>query len=93
MRFDPISFLIGFLSATGLSLAVWRLRMRLAYLQETAETQIEETRQFVGRSAAGRYQRVLLRYLQGRHVAGDLTRAAFHAPRLREGYPAPSCSV
>lgn len=72
MRFDPFSFSIGFLSAAGLSLVVWRLRMRLAQLQETAETQIEGTRQFVGRSAAGRYERDLLRYLQERHVAGRL---------------------
>lgn len=72
MRFDPFSFLIGFSSAAGLSLVVWRARARIARMQETAGSQIEGTRQFVGRSAAARYQRDLLRHLQARHVAGRL---------------------
>ena len=72
MRVDLFSFSVGFLSAAGLSLVMWRLRSRLARMQESAGSQIEGTRQFVGRSAAARYQRDLLRYLKTRHVAGRL---------------------
>jgi hypothetical protein len=72
MRFDPISFLLGFLSATGLSLVLWRIRRRLAEIQETAGTQIEGTRQFFGRAADKRYVQDLQRYLEQRHVAGHL---------------------
>ena len=72
MRFDPLSFVLGFLSSTGISLAIWRYRARLAAIQESAETQIEGTRQFVGRAADTRYYRDMLRYLQRQHVAGNL---------------------
>jgi HEAT repeat protein len=74
MRFDPISFLLGFLTATGLSLILWRVRRRLANIQETAETQIEGTRQFIGRSADKRYVQDMQRYLEHRHMAGTLFR-------------------
>jgi HEAT repeat protein len=72
MRFDPISFILGFLTATGLSLILWRVRRRLADIQETAETQIEGTRQFIGRAADKRYVQDLRRYLEHRHMAGTL---------------------
>jgi HEAT repeat protein len=72
MRFDPISFLIGFLSASGLSFALWRSRRRLAQVQESAGAQIEGTRQFVGRAADRRYLQDLKRYLQQRHIARSL---------------------
>ena len=72
MRFDPISFILGLLTATGLSLILWRVRRRLADIQETAETQIEGTRQFIGRSADKRYVQDLRRYLEHRHMAGTL---------------------
>jgi HEAT repeat protein len=74
MRFDPISFILGFLTATGLSLILWRVRRRLADIQETAETQIEGTRQFIGRAADKRYAQDLQRYLEHRHMAGTLFR-------------------
>ncbi len=72
MRFDPISFIVGFLTATGLSLILWRIRRRLADIQETAGTQIEGTRQFIGRAADRRYVQDLRRYLEQRHMAGTL---------------------
>ena len=72
MRFDPISFILGFLAATGLSLILWRVRRRLVDIQETAETQIEGTRQFIGRAADKRYVQDLQRYLEQRHMAGTL---------------------
>jgi HEAT repeat protein len=72
MRFDPISFVLGFLAATGLSLILWRVRRRLANIQETAETQIEGTRQFIGRAADKRYVQDMQRYLEQRHMAGTL---------------------
>ena len=72
MRFDPISFLLGFLSASGLSFVMWRSRQRLARIQESAEGQIEGTRQFVGRAANERYTRDMVTYLQQRHVPAEL---------------------
>jgi len=70
MRFDPISFLLGFGSAAGISLIAWRSRMRLMSIQQTAETQIEGTRRFIGRSADARYMRDTLNYLQAYHLPG-----------------------
>lgn len=72
MRFDPISFGLGFLSASGISWVAWRSRRRLAVIQESAESQIEGTRRFVGRTADVRYRRDTLTYLQRYHVARDL---------------------
>lgn len=72
MRFDPISFLLGFLSASGLSFALWRFRQRLASFQQSTEAQIEGTRQFIGQAADARYTRDLLLYLQQYHVAGSV---------------------
>jgi HEAT repeat protein len=72
MRFDPISFLLGFGSATTASLIIWRTRRRLSQIQETAGTQIEGTREFIGRAADKRYAQDMRRYLQQRHVAGSL---------------------
>jgi HEAT repeat protein len=71
MRFDPISFLLGFLSASGVSVAVWRSRSRLSNIQQSAEAQIEGTKRFIGRTAEARYAGDLLRYLQQHHIAGD----------------------
>ncbi len=76
MRFDPLSFLLGFASASGVSFVVWRSRRRLSDIQESAETQIEGTRRFIGQAADTRYARDLLRYVQQRRIAGgviDLT--------------------
>ncbi|HML21042.1 MAG TPA: hypothetical protein PKD09_05300, partial [Aggregatilinea sp.] len=72
MDFDVPSFLLGAGAATGVSLAVWRSRARLAALQQSTESQIEGTRQYIGRSAEGRYARDIVDYFQHRHVAGSL---------------------
>ncbi len=72
MRFDPISFLLGFGSAAGISFIAWRSRMRLMTIQQTAETQIEGTRRFIGRTADARYMRDMLNYLQAYHLAGGV---------------------
>ncbi|MBN1679176.1 MAG: HEAT repeat domain-containing protein [Anaerolineae bacterium] len=72
MRFDPISFLLGFLSSSGIAFVLWRARARLARLQESTEAQIAGTRRFIGRSAQARYCRDLLNYLQQHHIAGSV---------------------
>lgn len=72
MRFDPLSFILGAASGTGISMLAWRSRRRLAGLRDSAETQMEHTRQFVGQAADVRYARDLARYLQHHHIAGDL---------------------
>ncbi len=72
MRFDPLSFLAGFATGGVLALITWRVRRRLARIQQTAEAQIEGTRRFVGQAADARYARDLLRVLQSYHLAGDL---------------------
>jgi HEAT repeat protein len=72
MRFDPLSFLAGFATGGVLALITWRVRRRLARIQQTAEAQIEGTRRFVGQAADTRYARDLLRVLQSYHLAGDL---------------------
>jgi HEAT repeat protein len=72
MRFEPLSFILGFFSATVISLFVWLSRRRLRTIQESAETQIEGTRELLGKAADKRYAQEMLRYLQHRHVAGSL---------------------
>jgi len=72
MRFDPLSFLLGFLSSTGISLAIWRYRARLAAVQQAAESQVEGTKRFIGRTAEARYARDMVTYLQRHHIAGTL---------------------
>ncbi|MBN1201591.1 MAG: HEAT repeat domain-containing protein [Anaerolineae bacterium] len=72
MRFDPLSFLLGFLSAAGVSALAWRHRTRLNAVRQSAESQVEGTRRFVGRTADARYYHDLLLYIQRHHVAGDL---------------------
>jgi HEAT repeat protein len=72
MRFDPLSFLLGFGSASGIGFAIWRYRMRLAAFRESAEAQVEGTREFIGRTAEARYARDIIQYAQGYHLAGDL---------------------
>ncbi len=72
MRFDPLSFLIGALAGSSLSLVAWFSRRRLSAIQKNAEAQIEGTRRFIGRAADVRYARDLVRYVQQRHMAGGL---------------------
>lgn len=89
MRFDPLSYVFGFASASGISFIIWRARRRLSVIQESAEMQIEGTRRFIGQAADTRYARDLLRYLQHRHIGGgviDLTDLLLE-PRLIMGPP------
>ncbi|NDJ79267.1 MAG: HEAT repeat domain-containing protein [Chloroflexi bacterium] len=72
MRFDPLSFLLGFGSASGLSFALWRYRERIIRLRESAEAQVEGTRRFIGRTAGARYANDVVRMAQSYHIAGDL---------------------
>ncbi|HEX3050681.1 MAG TPA: HEAT repeat domain-containing protein [Aggregatilineaceae bacterium] len=72
MRFDPLSYVLGFLTAAVISLAAWFFRARLVRIQETAGEQIEGTRQFIGRAADARYARDMTRYFQQYHIAGNL---------------------
>ncbi|MBN1565461.1 MAG: HEAT repeat domain-containing protein [Anaerolineae bacterium] len=72
MRFDPISFLLGFSSASGLSFIIWRSRQRLVNIQQSAESGIEGTREFIGQASHERYRRDMLAYLQRRHLPGNL---------------------
>lgn len=90
MRFDPLSFITGFLTSLLLSLGIWRYRARLAAMQQSTEAQIEGTRRFFGQPADVRYHRDLLRYLQRRHIAGDVVELGdvLLEPRLIEA-PAP----
>ncbi|NLX11031.1 MAG: HEAT repeat domain-containing protein [Chloroflexi bacterium] len=72
MRFDPLSFLLGAGSVAGISFVLWRSRERLARLQESTGSQIEGTREYLGRSASARYTRDLSESLQRHHLAGSL---------------------
>lgn len=72
MRFDPLSFVLGFISSAGLSLALWRFRGRLGRLRTNAGQRIEGTRRFIGQAADARYRQDLLDYVQQAHIAGAL---------------------
>lgn len=71
MEFDPISFLLGFGSASGLSYGLWRYRERIRNIQEAAGGQADSAREFLKRSADSRYAIDVGAYLQGYHLAGD----------------------
>lgn len=71
MEFDPISFVLGFGSASGLSYGLWRYRQRIANMQASAEGQAERGREFLKRTADARYITDLTDYLQQYHVLGN----------------------
>ncbi len=71
-HFDPLSFAAGAASGVGVSLITWLSRRRLASLRSSVASQVENTRELVGQAADVRYARDLVRYLQQRHIAGDL---------------------
>ncbi|NDJ86031.1 MAG: hypothetical protein GYB66_09110, partial [Chloroflexi bacterium] len=72
MRFDPISFLLGFGSASGISYGLWRYREYIRGLQEAAEGQADSAREFLKRTADARYVNDMTAFLQRYHLAGDL---------------------
>jgi hypothetical protein len=47
MRFDILSFGIGFLSATVFAFILYRLRARILALRAAAEERVGSTRQFI----------------------------------------------
>lgn len=71
MDFDPISYGLGFLSASGISLGLWRYRAHIAKVQASAEGQAERGREFLKRTADARYITDLTVYLQQYHIMGS----------------------
>lgn len=74
MRFDFLSFVIGFAAAAVVAFIVYRLRSRLAAVRQTAESQAGSTRQFITNSSEGRYYGDLVKSLNAYHLAGDLVK-------------------
>ena len=72
-RFDPLSFLIGFGSASGLSLALYRMRHRIGRLRGEAQARAESARRFATRTADARYTIDVRNLCERYHIASDLT--------------------
>ncbi len=91
MEFDPISFLLGFGSASGMSYGLWRYRERIRRLRESAEGQAESAREYLKRSADARYIQDLIDYLETHHLAGTLASLSeiLIEPRLLSAYTLP----
>ncbi len=72
-RFDPISFLIGFISGTALAFFIYRLRNWIAGVRQQASQRAESARRYATRTADARYQLDILRYCQSYHLNGRTT--------------------
>src|SRR5260221_14283616 len=72
MRFDFISFLIGFGVATGIGVVLFLMRKQIAALTQTAGNQAGATQKFITNSAESRYFTDLLKTLNATHIAGEL---------------------
>lgn len=76
MRFDFISFLIGFISAAILAgivgLVLYRQRERIARAQQAVEQGAGATRRFFANTIEGRYYDFMVRSLNAYHLAGDV---------------------
>lgn len=72
MRFDPLSFLLGFGTASGLAVTAWATRSNLAQLQQNTGKRINTMRNLMGQAADDRYTNEIADYLQRRHIAGRL---------------------
>lgn len=83
MGIDPLSFLLGFGTASGLSYTAYRNRERLSQLLEPSEQgaatgsglslgAIASLRDILRQSTDARYETELAEYLQKRHLGGDL---------------------
>ncbi len=70
-RFDPLSFLGGFLVGTLLAWLIYRLRHWIAGVRRQAAERAESARQFATRTADARYQLDILNYCRRYHIAGD----------------------
>ncbi len=69
-RFEPLSFLIGFITASVLAFILYRLRHRIARVREQAAERAERARRFATRAADARYQLDLVAYCQQYTIAG-----------------------
>lgn len=72
-RFDPLSFLIGLGSASGLAVVLYRLRHQIGRMRQQARARAESARQFATRTADVRYQIDVRNYAEQYHAAGNLT--------------------
>src|SRR4051794_30312789 len=84
MRFDIISFLIGFGTASIISAILYRFRKEIRALRRTAETSAGTTRRFITSSSENRYFGALVKEMNSYHVAGDLVNLSeiFVEPRF-----------
>jgi len=73
-RFDPISFLIGFISSAILAVLIYRFRNAIGRLRRQAGARAESARRFATRTADVRYQVDVANYCQRYHIAGQLVR-------------------
>ncbi|MBN2472583.1 MAG: hypothetical protein JXN59_17790, partial [Anaerolineae bacterium] len=71
-KFDPVSFFIGFGSASGLALVLYRLRHRISQLRGEAQGQAVRARRFATRTADARYTIDLRNFCEQYHIAGDM---------------------
>ncbi len=73
-RFDPISFVIGFLGGTIVAFVIYRLRSWIAGIRREAGQRAESARRYATRTADARYQIDIRDYCQRYHVAGQTVR-------------------
>src|ERR1700694_835167 len=71
MRFDLVSFLIGFVLAAFLGFVLYRSRGRIVAARTAAESQAGSTRRFLSRSAESRYFEEIVKVANQYHLAAD----------------------
>jgi HEAT repeat protein len=71
MRFDLMSFLIGFISAGVIAYVLFRMQAQIKTMRSQAQSQAGSTRQFITNTAEGRYYGDLVKALNAYHIAGD----------------------
>ena len=71
MSVEPLSFVLGILVVAALVGLAWAARARLRRIQAATGSQIEGTRQFIGRSAQARYARDIAHVAQSYHLGGE----------------------
>ncbi len=86
-RFDPLSFVTGFLTGTVLAVIIYRLRRFFINLRRQAAERAESARRYATRTADARYQLDILNHCQRYHLAGHLTQLETIAiePRFIQG--------
>src|SRR5258708_31103120 len=90
MRFDAISFILGFGIAAFIAFMLFRSRARIGAVQQVAESQAGSTRKFITNTAEGRYYGDLIKRLNATHIAGDVAKLTDIAvePRFIRGLEA-----